>query len=211
MEKIVILGNGGHAGSLVDIVERENKYKIAGYVINEADQLMEKSDYPIIGSDEDLERIFQSGIKNAAIGIGYLGKTTLRERLWYKLKRIGFFCPVICDPSAVLANRINIGEGSMIGKRAVINSNVSIGRMCIINTGAIIEHDCVVEDFSHISVGSTLCGNVQVGKATFVGANATVIQGKDIGNRCIVGAGTTIRKNVKDDGIVWSGVKVEQD
>ena len=31
MEKIVILGQGGHAASLVDTIERENKYRIAGY------------------------------------------------------------------------------------------------------------------------------------------------------------------------------------
>jgi acetyltransferase-like isoleucine patch superfamily enzyme len=71
--------------------------------------------------------------------------------------------------------------------------------MCIINTGAVIEHDCSVGDFSHISVRSVLCGNVNVGKAAFVGANATVIQGKSIGDNCIIGAGTTIRKNVESN------------
>ena len=52
-----------------------------------------------------------------------------------------------------------------------------------------------------------LCGNIEVGKSTFVGANATVIQGKRIGNQCIIGAGTTVRKNVEDNRMVCSKVK----
>ncbi len=35
MEKIVILGNGGHAKSLIDAIERQRQYEIAGYVVNE--------------------------------------------------------------------------------------------------------------------------------------------------------------------------------
>lgn len=210
MDKIIILGKGGHAESLADIVERENKYEIAGYVVNDIGQQSENEKYSVIGSDMDLERIFQSGIRNAALGIGYLGKSDLREKLWNKLKAIGYSLPVICDPSAILTKKIQLGEGTMIGKGAIINANASIGKICIINTGAIIEHDCRVDDFSHISVGSVLCGNVQVGRASFIGANATVIQGKNIGNKCIVGAGTTVRKNIEDGRIVWSGEKVNQ-
>lgn len=210
MEKIIILGKGGHAESLVDIVERENKYEIAGYVINDSSQSSENERYSVIGSDMDLEQIFESGIRNAALGIGYLGKSDLREKLWKKLKAIGFSFPIICDPSAVLAGNIRLGEGTMVGKGAIINANASVGEMCIINTGAVIEHGCMVEEFSHISVGSVLCGEVRVGRASFVGANATVIQGKKIGNQCIIGAGITVRKNVGDNHIVWCGEKVNQ-
>lgn len=197
MDKILILGSGGHARSLADVLEREKKYEIAGYVVNEEKE-MANGEYPVIGNDHSLEKLFESGIKNAALGIGYLGKSNLRENLWRRLKKIGFYLPVICDPSAVLSSKIQIGEGCFIGKRAVINTNVLIGKMCIINTGAILEHDCKIGDFSHVSVGSILCGNVQVGRFSFIGANATVIQGKKIGDGCIVGAGTAVRKSVED-------------
>ena len=208
MEKIVILGNGGHAKSLIDIIEREKRYEIAGYVVNENDSESSGAKYPRLGEDAQLEQIFQSGIINAAIGVGYMGRSDLREKLWLQLKKIGFFLPVICDPSAVLAGDVRIGEGSFIGKGSIINANASVGKMCIINTGAIIEHDCEVGDFSHISVGSVLCGNVKVGAASFVGANATVIQGVSIGQGCTIGAGTTIRKNLKDDHMACSKEKI---
>lgn len=202
MERIVILGNGGHAKSLVDIIESEKRYEIAGYVVNENNSDMSNAKYPRLGGDVQLEEIFQGGITNAAVGVGYMGNSSLREKLWKQLKQIGFFLPVICDPSAVLAEDARIGEGSFIGKGSIVNANATVGKMCIINTGAIIEHDCEVEDFSHISVGSVLCGDVKVGAASFVGANATVIQGVRIGRNCTIGAGTTIRKNLRDNYMV---------
>lgn len=210
MEKIIILGMGGHAESLADVLERQQKYEIAGYVVNDAVCAKEGSRYPVIGSDNDLERIFHSGIRNAAVGIGYMGKSEVREKLWNTLKEIGFSLPVVCDPSAVLSSSARIGEGSFIGKGAVINVNAVIGDMCIINTGAIVEHDCQVGDFSHISVGTVLCGEVKVGRSVLVGANATVIQCTSIGDKSTIGAGTTIRRNVKARSIVWSGEKVKQ-
>lgn len=210
MEKIVVLGMGGHAKSLTDVLERQQAYEIAGYVVNDVSSVKEGCSYPILGSDSDLERIYRSGITNAAVGVGYLGKSDLRERLWSMLKRIGFRLPVVCDPSAIIADSGQIGEGSFIGKGAIVNVNASVGKMCIVNTGAILEHDCQVGDFSHISVGTVLCGEVTVGKSVFVGANATVVQCLSIGDGSVVGAGTTIRKNVKANCITWSGDKVKQ-
>lgn len=207
MEKIIILGMGGHAESLVDVLEQQQEYEIAGYVVNE-EVPVKDGGYPVLGNDGDLERIFQSGITNAAVGVGYLGKSDVRKKLWTQLKQIGFRLPVVCDPSAILSKSAQIGEGSFIGKRVVLNTNASVGKMCIINTGAILEHDCQVGDFSHISVGTVLCGEVTVGKSVMVGANATVIQCLSIGAGSIVGAGTTIRKNVEENCMSWSSEKV---
>lgn len=202
MEKILVLGNGGHARSLIDIIKRQKKYTISGLIIN--DEVMDSCQYPIIGSDNDLENLFCSGIKNAAVGIGYLGKSDLREKLYERLKDIGFRLPVICDPSAIIADGVQIGEGSFIGKGVIINSCAAAGKMCIINSGAVIEHDCSVGDFTHVAVASVLCGEVKVGRASFIGANSTVIQSRTIGNECIIGAGTVIKRNVEDYKTVLS-------
>ena len=196
MEKILILGMGGHAKSMADAIEREKKYEIAGYIVNGSESELLDKRYPVLGNDDDLPQLFLQGIKNAAVGIGFLGNSSLRTILYKRLKEIGYSLPVVCDPSAIVASKVSVGEGSFIGKRAVLNTDSQVGKMCIINTGAIVEHDCKVGDFSHISVGTVLCGEVSVGKAVFVGANATVIQGLKVADGCIVGAGEVIRKNV---------------
>lgn len=196
MEKIVILGMGGHAKSIIDAIKRQNLYEIIGYVVNETSINAEEKDYPVIGRDEDLQKLFQQGIQNVAFGIGFLGKSKVREKLYIQLKEIGYSFPIICDPSAIISKAVEIGEGTFIGKGAIINTGVRIGKMCIINTGSILEHGCQVDEFSHISVGTVLCGEVKVGKGTFIGANSTIIQGKKIDSNCIIGAGETIKKNI---------------
>jgi len=84
VENIIILGTGGHAASLTDIVECAGKYKIAGYIDNNKNEVLNEK-YHIIGNDKDLEDIYQSGIYNAALGIGFLGKSDIREKLYKKL------------------------------------------------------------------------------------------------------------------------------
>ena len=189
MEDIVLVGFGGHAKSVADCIERGNKYRIAGYT----DFLDNNSCYKYLGTDEVLYALFQKGIRNVTICMGYIGKGKKREDIYFLLKEKGFCFPTIIDPSAVVADSAEIGEGSFIGKGAIINADAKIGKMCIINTKALIEHECRIGDFSHIAVGAVLCGQVIVGKAAFVGANATVIQQRKIEERVIVPAGVTVR------------------
>ncbi len=196
-EKIVLIGGGGHAHSVVDAIERMGQYEIAGFIDQEP--TTSYKEYTTIGSDDDLDAIFKSGITLAAVTVGYLGKSRLRETLFSRAKSLGFAFPPIIDPSAVVANDAIIEEGSFIGKLAVVNSNTNIGAMTIVNSGAVIEHDCCLGDFSHVAVNATLCGNVQAGKFTFVGANAVVIQGVTLGDSALVGAGAVVLGDVKEN------------
>lgn len=191
MEEIILVGYGGHAQSIADCIERDGRFRIIGYTEKEE----QPSPYVYLGTDDVLKSFWEQGIKNVAVGIGYLGKGDLRERIFYILKSIGFQFPVIIDPSATVSRNARLGEGSFVGKKAVVNAGATIGKMCIINTAAVIEHGCRVGQFSHIAVGSILCGQVTVGEGVLVGANATVIQGQNIPSRKIVPAGVTVRGN----------------
>ena len=201
MEKIILIGCGGHAKSVVDSIEAQGVYEIAGFIAEKADNDYEYRGYKIIGTDEDLVSIYDGGIKNACICIGYMGKGSVRQKLYNTLKDIGYVLPVIVDPSAILAKDAVIGEGTFVGKRAVINSGAAVGNIAIINTGAIIEHDCVIGDYTHVAVNATVCGNVEIGSSCLVGAGATVIQEIKIGNYAIIGAGSVASKNVEEEHI----------
>lgn len=198
MENIILLGTGGHAHSVVDSIEQAGQYRIIGFLDREEMQGKNYRDYPVLGMDEDLDRYYKDGVKNAFVTVGFMGQGAIREQLYQRLKDVGYRLPNIIDDTAVVSGSAELADGIFIGKKAVINANVKIDRMCIVNTGAIVEHDCMIKAFSHISVGSVLCGNVQIEEASFVGANATVIQGLSIGKRCVIGAGTTVRRNVEE-------------
>lgn len=209
MEKIIIIGCGGHAKSVVDIIEREGRYEIAGFSNRVLNEKFRYRNYKIITTDDKLKSFFQKGIRYAALGIGFLGEGNLRKRIYSDLKDIGFQFPVIQDPSAIVATDAKVLEGTIIGKNVVINSEAYIGKNVILNTGAIIEHECKIGDFSHVSIGSLVCGNVVIGNNSFVGAGSTVIQGCNLGNNVIIGAGSTVLGDVSDNikgvGIIKRG------
>lgn len=199
MEKIILIGSGGHGKTIADTIEKLQLYEIEGFIGEEEIGKVVYKNYCIVGHDNDLESIYNKGIKNAFICIGFLGKPSNRNKIYNELKRIGFNIPVIQDNTAIVADNIIIGEGTYIGRNAVINSESKIGKMCIINTSSVIEHECIIGDFSHISVGTVLCGQVNIGNDSFIGANATVIQQVKVGNKVIVGAGSVILKDTTDN------------
>ena len=202
MEEIVLIGGGGHALSVADAITSGRRYKIAGYT----DVLDTHISIRYLGTDDILRDLHEQGILNAAITVGYLGKSNTRDRLYDTAKQAGFQLPAIIDSSAVVSDTVDVEEGVFIGKRTVVNAGARIDRMCIINTGAVIEHNNWIGAYSHIAVGAVLCGDVQVGEHTFIGANATIIQGVRIGMNAVIGAGSVVIGNVPDNGrVIGSG------
>ena len=192
MDEIILIGSGGHAQSVADSIEASKKYHIIGYTNPHETDLH----YQYLGTDDVLESLYRKGICFAAIGVGFIGKSEIRDKIYNQMKSIGFHLPPIIDPSAVISQSSSIGEGVFIGKGACINVNARIGKMCIINTCAIIEHGNVIGDFTHVAVGAALCGDVTIEDHVFIGANATVIQGLTIGSHTIIGAGSTVLHHV---------------
>jgi sugar O-acyltransferase (sialic acid O-acetyltransferase NeuD family) len=191
----VLIGGGGHAKSVADAVKRAGIYNIIGIVSREKEDWDE---YPWLGNDDELQKIYDSGVKNAIFGIGYLGKGDVRRRVYDNLVKIGFELPAIIDPSAVISEDTEIGTATFIGKGCIVNKEAKIGKATIINTGAIIEHECRIGDFTHIAVGARICGDVEIGEDVFIGAGATVIQCIKVGNKTAVGAGAAVVYDVPE-------------
>lgn len=203
MKKIVLVGAGGHALSVIDSIQSNEKYEIVGitelgYVVGE-----EVLGYEILGNDAILKSVFDSGVKYAFITIGSIGNTSLREKLYLMLKSKGFILPAIIDNSSNIGSDVWLGEGIYVGKNTVVNAKSTIGDMAIINTGAIIEHSCFVNEFTHIGPGAVICGDVKIGAFTHVGANATVTQGVNIGDHSLIGAGSIVVHDVPSKVIAY--------
>lgn len=205
MDDIILVGFGGHAKSVIDSIEKSNRYCIIGYTDIAAKEAYRG--YKYLGSDDVLQEYYDKGVRFAFITVGYMGRDRLRDSLYKKLKEIGFQLPVIVDPTAVLAEDAAIGEGTFIGKNCIINSAVNIGKMCIINTGAVIEHENQIDDFTHVAVCAVLCGKVLIAAHCFIGANTTLIQNIKVGEGSVIGAGSIILRDILPGEIVYGIVK----
>jgi sugar O-acyltransferase (sialic acid O-acetyltransferase NeuD family) len=170
--KILLIGGGGHCKSVIDIIEQEDRWAIAG-IIDKKELIGTKVlDYTIIGCDDDLEQLFLQ-YKYAIVTIGHIKTNQLRVKLFNTLQNIGYTIPTIISPLAYVSKYAFIDKGTVIHHQALINANAKIGKNCIINSKALIEHDVVIEDNCHISTGAIINGGVVVSENTFVGSNAT--------------------------------------
>lgn len=203
MKKVVLVGAGGHALSVIDSIQSKGDYEIVG-ITESGNHAGEKIlGCEILGDDSILTSLFNSGVQHASITVGSINNTALREKLFLMLKRHGFILPAIIDKSAKISSKVLLGEGIYIGKNAIINPKATIKNMAIINTGAIIEHGCCIEEFSHIAPGAVLCGDVRIGAHTHIGANAVVIQGVNVGDNCLIGAGSVVVRNLPSGVIAY--------
>lgn len=196
MEKMILLGSGGHARSVLDTLKGLNSFDLIG-ILDKEDQIGKVLEgIPIIGTDQAMKKYYDQGVANLFIGVGSIGNTSLRRKLYEQARKIGFKFPTIIDPTAIMGDKVVIKEGTYIGKGSVVNVGSCIGEQCIINTGAVVEHDCNVGEFVHIAPGAVLSGNVQVGPHTHIGVNSTVIQGIHIGEHTVIGAGSVVVKDI---------------
>ena len=84
-EKIVLVGAGGHAKSLIDVIELENKFEIFGLVDNAKNG--EVLGYKVLGTDEILKEI-KSECANAIVAVGQIKSAKIRISLFNKLKEL---------------------------------------------------------------------------------------------------------------------------
>ncbi|KDR94767.1 UDP-perosamine 4-acetyltransferase [Peptoclostridium litorale DSM 5388] len=197
--KIILIGGGGHCKVIISMLKKLNSHEIYGISEKKENLGRKILGITINTTDDDMEDLFNAGVKNAIIAIGSIGNPHARIKLFEKVVDIGFDSPSIISPDSVIAEDVIIKKGTVVMPGAIINAGTVIGNNCIINTGAIIDHDCVINDNVHIAPGVTLSGGVSVGHNSHVGTGANVIQGVCIGNNVLVGAGTLILNDIEDD------------
>ena len=172
MQEIILIGGGGHCKSVIDVLEQENKYTIAGIIDKKELIGKEVLGYKVIGSDDDLKELFDR-YKNAIVTVGQIQSPEIRIKLFTKLKDIGYNLPTIISPLAYVSKHALIREGTIIMHHVLINASAIVEKNCIINTKSLIEHDCVIESNCHISTASVVNGGTIVKEGTFFGSNAT--------------------------------------
>ncbi len=175
-EKIILIGGGGHCRSVIDVIEQENRFEIAGIIEKYVGESEAVLGYPLIGTDDELH-ILREKYDYAFVTIGHIASNSVRVKLFNKLKEFGFTIPVIVSPFAYVSKHAKIADGTVVMHHALVNAAVEVGENCIINSRTLIEHDVIVGNNCHISTGVILNGSVCVEENSFVGSGSVVKQG----------------------------------
>jgi sugar O-acyltransferase (sialic acid O-acetyltransferase NeuD family) len=192
----VLLGSGGHATSILDLLESCGISKI--YVCGLTnDQKISK--YDTI-STEEIEKNLDDLQLVLAIGDQKLRSDFMSRNS--ELMKNGRF-PVLIHPSAFVSPSSDIGSGTIVFAHSYIGPFCSIGNFSIINTHSVVEHGNKLGESVILSPRVTLCGNVSVGNNTFLGLGVGVAPSVEIGANVTIGAFSFVNKSLKQDSKVY--------
>jgi sugar O-acyltransferase (sialic acid O-acetyltransferase NeuD family) len=196
-EKLVVFGAGGHAKVVIDIVEQQGDYEIAGLLDDDASHRGKRFfGYPVLGTRAELPALRSPQLRHAIVTIG---DNAIRAAVAAHLDALGWRFASAIHPRASIGRGVEIGPGSVVMAGCAINADAHLGAHVIVNTGATVDHDCRIEDAVHIAPGCHLCGGVSVGRGSLIGAGSTATPGVRIGRRVTVGAGSTVIRDVADE------------
>lgn len=190
-EQIILIGSGGHCRSVIDVIEAQGEYVIAGIVDRPENVGKKIFGYPVLATDEDIEKLLTQ-FQNYTIAIGHIKSNGLRKKLFERIKKSGGKFPVVQSPLAHVSTHSQIGEGTVVFHQAVINAGAVIGVNCIVNTASVVEHDVTVGDHCHIAPKAIINGNCSIGTDCFIGSNAVLIQGININEGAMISAGAVV-------------------
>lgn len=192
---LAILGTGGHAKSIYDIIKKRNIYffdKKKKYF------KVGKKNFRVIGDYKSLVNLK----KKVSKVIVAIGDNKIRKKYYKKLKKNNFNFITLIHSKSYSSFGSKIGEGSVLMQGSFVNTDTIVGNNCIINSNASIDHDCLIKDHTHICPGVIIAGNVKIGENCWIGLGAKIIENCVIGNNVFVAAGTVVTKNIKSNAFV---------
>jgi sugar O-acyltransferase (sialic acid O-acetyltransferase NeuD family) len=202
-DNIVVIGSSGHAKVVIDVIEKEGKYRIVGLVDSYKQGLERVYGLGLMGAEEVLEPLVANGtISGGIIAIGDNWKRHLMaEKIKALVPQFKFISAV--HPSAQIARGVKIGDGAVVMAGAVVNSDSRIGDFCILNTNSSLDHDCVMEDFSSLAPNATTGGNVMIGEFSAISLGANIVHGHGIGKHTVIGAGALVLDDIPEYCIAY--------
>jgi sugar O-acyltransferase (sialic acid O-acetyltransferase NeuD family) len=198
IRNIVIIGASGQAKVVIDVIEQQNSFKIAGLIDSFKEPGTKLMGYEVIGPEDSIpELIAKEQIIGGIIAIGhnwvrYQVAQRVRERA------SGFLFVNAIHPSARIAREVVLGQGIAIMAGVSVNPGTQIGDFCFLNTNSSVDHDNLLGEFSCLQPNAATGGNVKIGAHSAVSMGANVIHGVIIGSHTVIGAGSTVLVDIPD-------------
>jgi sugar O-acyltransferase (sialic acid O-acetyltransferase NeuD family) len=196
---IIIIGNGGHAKVLTEILKEQNYYILGFTSPKEEPNLF---GLPYLGDDHFIFS-FSTTEVDLVNAIGSTESMAPRMKIYDNFSEKGYRFINIIHSSVIVSPSCKLGEGVQLMAGSVIQPFAKIDDNTIINTSVTIDHDCEIGKHCHIAPGTTLSGTVLVGDSTHIGTGTVIIQNVKIGSNVLIGAGSLVLKDIQSNRKVF--------
>lgn len=205
---IVLIGGGGHASVLADILLRQKRDICAVISPDDLGSRAVFNGLTQLLSDQDISR-YSPGEVELVNGIGMTPRSGLREKVNRYYLDAGYHFTTVIAESAEVSPHAQLADGVQVLSQALIQAGAVVGPHTIVNSRALVEHDCQLGAYNHIAPGAVLCGQVKTGSQVFIGAGAVILPNCDLGNESIVGAGAVQTVDLGDRSVLYPAKSVE--
>lgn len=195
MMKTLILGAGGHAQVVADILRLMSRVKNRVEIVGYLDDDLRRHGRQLLGATVLGPVRILRDIPHDAV-IAAVGDNRIRAAIFERLSRVGERFAVARHPHAIVASDVTVGDGSMICAGAIVNPGSVIGQNVILNTACSVDHHATIGNHVHIAPGVRLGGDVTVGDRALIGIGAVVLPRIQIGADSTVGAGAVVTAHV---------------
>lgn len=202
-KKVIVIGSGGHAKIIIDILHETGKVDIIGLTSNDLPEGSLFQGYPVLGNDSVLPHHKSGNSVYAVMGVGGYRNNVTRTNLFMKIKNTGFIFLNAIHPRSYISKMSTLGEGVTVFPGAVINAGVTIGNNVIIATNSSIDHDSSIENNVLISAGVTVGASARICEGALMALGSKVISGMTIGANSLIAAGAVVVSNIGDNKTVF--------
>jgi sugar O-acyltransferase (sialic acid O-acetyltransferase NeuD family) len=203
MTPLIIVGTGGSAWDVVDIVEAVNSIRPTWNILGLLDDFRSAGSrfvrWPVLGAIRDAQRFEDAAFVNV-IGSdkSYLRRAELTAGMGLAHERFA----TLVHPVSGVSPRAILGHGVYVNYGVSVAGNVTLGHHVALSPGCIIGHDTTIGDYTLVAPGAVISGFVTVGRETYVGAGAVLKQGVRVGDKALVGIGAVVTRDVPPGDIV---------
>ena len=203
LKPLIIIGGGGHASVLVDILKVQKREILAVICPDNLSQRSVFNGILHLSKDEDVLNYPPDSVR-LVNGIGVLPRSNLKKKLNQYYLSLGYQFETVISEQAWISTEAVIETGVQVFAGAIIQTGAKISAHTIINSKALIEHDSVIGRYNHVAPNATICGQVETSENVYVGASSTLIQNIKLDQNVIVGAGAIVTKDLRIDDVCYS-------
>ena len=204
MKNVIIIGTGGFAREVFDLVHNSfgygTEFIFKGFI---------EGDVPISAErNKLLPGLFYGTVLDYVpdkddIFVLAIGDVAAKERIVAIIKNKGGGFLRLIHKTSFVSEYARLGEGVVLCAYTGISSNATVGDYVTLNSYSGIGHDSVVGAYSCIMSHVDITGNVHVGTHTFWGSGSRALPHSKIGSHATIGAGSVVLRKVKDKQTVF--------
>jgi sugar O-acyltransferase (sialic acid O-acetyltransferase NeuD family) len=202
-QPLIILGTGGSAYDVLDVVEAINARSRTWEVVGFLDDAREPGDRHL--GLEVLGPLSAAGRFDGCYCVNAIGSDRSyrsRPQLVGKTGLLPDRFATLVHPHAGVSSRARLGFGVLVNYGASIAGNVTLGDQVSVGPGCVVGHDSVIEPFAMLAPAAVVSGYCQIGEASYIGAAAVIRQRVRIGPAALVGMGAVVVKDVPQGSVV---------